>query len=151
MLFDFLWESELRDLFAVCIVFVYLEQLGVQQQSVGSLSVVVALFVEVTQLVQVPGRKQQMIYGLCLSRASHTYTDRKLTPLDRCVLTTSFSTNNAWRTDGKLWLVRLRKYKVKSYNLFLISGDTELGGRKPKCTEFSLRQVKLQLNGSLQR
>lgn len=67
MLFDFLWESELRDLFAVCIVVVYLEQFGVQQQSVGSLGVVVALFVEVTQLVQVPGRNQQIIYGLCLS------------------------------------------------------------------------------------
>lgn len=63
-------------------MFVYLEQFGVQQQSVGSLGVVVALFVEVTQLVQVPGRKQQMIYGLCLSGASHTSTDSKLTPLD---------------------------------------------------------------------
>lgn len=38
---------------------VYLEQFGVQQQSVGSLGVVVALFVEVAQLVQVPGRKEQ--------------------------------------------------------------------------------------------
>lgn len=34
---------------------VYLEQLGVQQQSVSCLSVVVALLVEVTELVQVPG------------------------------------------------------------------------------------------------
>lgn len=38
---------------------VYLEQLGVQQQGVGGLGVVVALFVEVAQLVQVPGREQQ--------------------------------------------------------------------------------------------
>ena len=37
-------------------VCVYLEQLGVQQQGEGRLGVVVTLFVEVAQLVQVPGR-----------------------------------------------------------------------------------------------
>lgn len=41
----------------LCVVSVYLEQSGVEQQSVGSLSIVVALFVEVTQLVQVPAKK----------------------------------------------------------------------------------------------
>lgn len=62
----------------------YLEQLGMQQQSVRSLGVVVALFVEVTQLVQVPGRETAVIYGSFLGRASHTFlrTDRKLTLLD---------------------------------------------------------------------
>lgn len=44
-------------LFAAGVVSVYLEQLGVKQQSVRGLGVVVTLFVEVTQLVQVPGRK----------------------------------------------------------------------------------------------
>lgn len=38
---------------------VHLEQFGVKQQRVGSLCVVVTLFVEIAQLVQVPGRKQQ--------------------------------------------------------------------------------------------
>lgn len=36
---------------------VHLEQFGMKQQSVGSLCVVVTLFVEVAQFVQVPGRK----------------------------------------------------------------------------------------------
>lgn len=42
---------------------VHLEQFGMKQQSVGSLCVVVTLFVEVTQFVQVPGRKT-VICGL---------------------------------------------------------------------------------------
>lgn len=42
---------------------VHLEQLGVQQQSVGSLRVVVALFVEVAQFVQVPSRKKSRDVG----------------------------------------------------------------------------------------
>lgn len=46
-------------MFVVGIESVYLEQFGMEQQSVGSLSVVVTLFVEVTQLVQVSGRKWQ--------------------------------------------------------------------------------------------
>lgn len=37
---------------------VYLQQPGVQQQRVGRLGVVVALFVEVAELVEVPGREQ---------------------------------------------------------------------------------------------
>lgn len=39
---------------------VYLQQPGVQQQRVGRLRVVVALFVEVAELVQVPGREQRV-------------------------------------------------------------------------------------------
>lgn len=49
----------LPHLFGVGVESVYLEQSGMQQQSVGGLGVVVTLVVEVTQLVQVPGRKQQ--------------------------------------------------------------------------------------------
>lgn len=42
---------------------VHLEQFGMQQQSVGSLCVVVTFFVEVAEFVQVPGRKT-VIYDL---------------------------------------------------------------------------------------
>lgn len=41
----------------------HLEQFGVKQQSVSSLCVVVTLFVEVAQFIQVPGRKQQLYKG----------------------------------------------------------------------------------------
>lgn len=41
-------------------VTVYLQQPGVQQQRVGRLRVVVALFVEVAELVEVPGREQRV-------------------------------------------------------------------------------------------
>lgn len=53
----------LPHLFGVGVESVYLEQSGMQQQSVGGLGVVVTLVVEVTQLVQVPGRKQQRLVG----------------------------------------------------------------------------------------
>lgn len=46
---------------------VHLEQFGVKQQRVGSLCVVVTLFVEVAQFVQVPGRKQQQYMGYKMS------------------------------------------------------------------------------------
>lgn len=58
LLFE-LFQCLLPHLLVVGVVSVYLEQSGMQQQSVGGLGVVVTLIVEVTQLVQVPGRKQQ--------------------------------------------------------------------------------------------
>lgn len=65
-------------LFAVDIVSVHLEQFGVQQQSVGSLGVVVAFFVEVTQLVQVPGRKKQWFMGHVWLGLSHINNRQKV-------------------------------------------------------------------------
>lgn len=47
-----------------------------QQQSVGGLCVVVTLFVEVTELVQVPGGKQHRVHGSRL-RESVILDDRQ--------------------------------------------------------------------------
>lgn len=94
--FFFFFESVLPCLFVVCSVSVYLEQFGVQQQSVGSLSVVVALFVEVTQLVQVPGWGTAVIYGAFLGRAPHTF-------------------NNTWKVNSA-GLMRPDNHLFSSYN-----------------------------------
>lgn len=49
------------------VLFEYLEQSCMQQQSVSSFSVVVTLSVEVAQLVQVPGNKRLFTQGSCFS------------------------------------------------------------------------------------
>lgn len=73
----------------------YLKQFCVQKQSISSLSVVVALFMEVTQLVKVPGSEKSNDLWVMTGGGFHTLTDRGLTLPDGCVLTGSSSSNTA--------------------------------------------------------
>lgn len=66
-----------------------------QKQSISSLSVVVALFMEVTQLVKVPGSEKSNDLWVMTGFFFHTLTDRGLTLPDGCVLTGSSSSNTA--------------------------------------------------------
>lgn len=81
--------------FFVGLVHGYLKQFCVQKESISSLSVVVALFMEVTQLVKVPGSEKSNDLWVMTRWVFHTLTDRGLTLPDGCVLTGSSSSNTA--------------------------------------------------------